>query len=162
MSTFLVAVIDHSHARLFALTESDFPEQSPPVLLEQQHISNPMADQTAQALWTNIQSGHNRATVSHTHGYDDHRDDHLREFDRRFATQIVNELLTLHNEHQSDRLILAAEPQILGVVRNVLSLNQVKSLKVRELAKDLGKFSPPEIHQYLADRDLLPKPYRLL
>lgn len=160
MTRFLIAVVNHRRARLFTFTGSDFPEQLGPALIEHQEVLNDNFDQSAQALWSNTQSGHNRSTVSHTYGYDDHRESHRQEFERRFADVIIEQFQILQKTYQPHRFILVAAPKLLGIIRNSLTPSQVKSLQPHELTKDLSKFTPSEIHEYLANKQLLPEPYR--
>lgn len=161
MTYTLIAVVDHNCARLFRFEESDFPEQSPPVFTELNQILNSVRDRSAQALWSNTQSGHNRSVGSHTYGYDDHRDNHIREFERRFVSDLVNEIESLKKAAPFNRLILVAAPQMLGITRQTLSPQIIESVDFQEMAKDLSKFTPTEIHKYLASKDQLPQPYRV-
>lgn len=160
MSCFLVAVVDHSRARLFTFEDSDFPEQSPPALIEQKDFTNEASRQMGQDLWSNSQSGHNRSAVSHTYGYDDHRQNHLREFERRFASEVTGQLQQMQTTCEPTKLVLVAEPQILGILRETIQSCPLRSLRCEELAKDISKLSVSQIHQYLADKALLPPPYR--
>lgn len=161
MTYLLIAVIDHSCARLFTFEESDFPEQSPPTLVERQQLHNESARQNAAALWSDTQAGNNRSTVSNPYGYDDRRDNHMREFERRFVKAVASELRPLKETYQPRKLILVAESQILSAARKAITADSaLKSLKCDELAKDLGHFTTPEIHQYLAKQQLVSSPYR--
>ena len=157
MTRFLIAVVNHRHARLFTFEENDFPEKYPPALTERQEVINEHFNQRAKALWSNLQSGHNRSTVSHTYGYDDHRASHIQEFERRFVEDIVSQFQTLHEAYHPHRFILVAAPKLLGLIRSSLTPGQVESLQPYELAKDLNKFTTPDIYRYLAEKQLLPK-----
>ena len=161
MTCFLIAVMDHSCARLFTFEESDFPEQEPSALIERKQLHNESARENAQELWSDTQAGSNRSVVSHTYSYDDRRDQHIREYERRFVETVASELLILRKSYQTSELILVAETQVLGVARKVLSAkHEFKTMKCSELSKDLGYFTTPQIHQYLADKKLVPSPYR--
>ena len=107
-------------------------------------------------LWSSTKTGRNRGSAGQAHGYDDHRENHVSEFERSFAKEIASKTAALAQSRQAQEVLVVAEPQILGLLREVLSSQIPKQLKVTELAKDLCKLKPLELHEYLAHRDLLP------
>ena len=74
----------------------------------------------------------------------------------RFAQMIATHVINLTQTHQAQRVILVAESQILGCLREVLAPQLPKTLQVQELAKDLCKLKPLAIHEHLATKHLLP------
>lgn len=156
MSKCLVIIVNKTKARFLALMDPQPLEQSGPGLVEQQEISNPVQRQASRELWANTKSGGNRGSARQVHGYDDHRQSHLDEFDRRFAQVIIAEILNFSQSHPTRRLILVAEPQILGHLRPILTTTLPKSIVTQELAKDLCKLSASEIYSYLLNKHLLP------
>ncbi len=158
MNKTFVAVIDGTKARFFTLQHPDFPEyESGPDLVEQECLTNNAKELQGKELWSNTKTGSNHGSSSKGHNYDDHRENHLLEFERSFAKEIVNRVVNLTKENESNQLILVAEPQILGTVREVLNHQVSKNLKVDELAKDLCKHRTGEIQEYLADKQLIPQ-----
>ena len=65
-------------------------------------------------------------------------------------------LIQLIRVYKAKHLILVAEPQVLGYVRESLIPMLPQNLELRELAKDLCKLKIKEIHEYLANKKLLP------
>jgi protein required for attachment to host cells len=157
MNQSVVAVIDGTKARFFTLEAAEFPEyQSSPNLVEQECLTSAAKELQGKDLWANTKTGRNRGSSGQAHSYDDHRENHMDEFERSFAKEIANKTAELAQSRQAQAVLLVAEPQILGLVREVISSQIPKHLKVTELAKDLCKLKSLELHEYLAHRDLLP------
>lgn len=152
----LVAVMDGSKARFFILSSLELaPDEAGPKLIEQESLYNSAQEMQGQELWANVKTGRNRGAAGQAHSYDDHRQNHRVEFERRFAQAIINRITDLAEQHEMRHLILVAEPQILGILRDfAASLSQ--QLTVHEVAKDLCRLSAQELHGYLAERSLLP------
>lgn len=157
MSQFLVAAMNGTTARFFTLESavSTDPE-SDLKLVECESLTNSETGLSGEELWTTTKPGRNRGVNGQAHGYDDHRQNHRAEFERRFAQSITTQLLNLAQTHHAQKLILIAEPQTLGVMRDVCTPVLSKQLKVQELARDLCHFKPQELHEYLAEKGQLP------
>lgn len=163
MSKFLVATVDRAIARFFTLesatlSESDSGDQ---ILVEHESISSAAGELSGKALWANVQSGRNRGASGKAHRYDDHRQNHKIEFERRFAKSIATHLMDLAQTHHVRQLTLIATPQILGLMREVFTPLPSKQLKLNELARDLCHLKPHELHDYLARKGQLPARSRL-
>lgn len=162
MNRFIVAVVNGTRARFLTLEPVDFPYESGPNLVEQSELLSPLKEMAGQELWATPKTGRNRGNGSQGHNYDDHRDNHLVEFERRFASAIASQLTHLLQTHPASTLVLAAEPQILGLMRDCLSSSTAKSVNVHELSKDLCHLRPKDLHEYLANKGLLPARRRAL
>ncbi|NES81140.1 MAG: host attachment protein [Moorea sp. SIO2B7] len=157
MNQSVIAVIDGTRARFFTLEQPELPEyESGPNLIEQESLFNQAKELHGKELWANTKTGRNRGSGSQGHGYDDHRQNHIGEFERSFAKDIVGHIISLTQAHQSRQVVLVAEPQILGFVREVLTPQAPKNIKIQELAKDLCKLKPSKIHEYLSSKGILP------
>jgi protein required for attachment to host cells len=157
MSRFLVTAINSAKARFFTLEPAAHPEfESSPKLVEHHSIVCPEQELQGDELWANTKTGRNRGAGGQAHSYDDHRQNHLIEFERRFAQSIATQLLNLAQTHQAQQLVLVAEPQILGLLREAIVPVLPKHLKMVELARDLCHLKPHELHEYLADKGELP------
>lgn len=157
MNQAVVAVIDGTRARFFTLEPAEFPEyESGPNLVERDCLTNATKEMQGRELWANTKTGRNRGQSGQAHGYDDHRQNHVSEFERNFAKEIAGKVLDLVQANHAQQVVLVAEPQILGLLREALSTQLPKQLKVTELAKDLCKLKPLELHEYLADKEILP------
>jgi protein required for attachment to host cells len=158
MTRFLVAVVNGAKARFLTLEPLDAPElESGPDLIERCDLVNPAFEMAGQDLWANTKTGRNRGGGGKGHNYDDHRDNHLGEFGRRFAQDIVTEIDRIIAEYKLNSLILVAEPQILGVLRDCLHNTNGRSITIDELAKDLCRLKSRQLHDYLFQKNLLPE-----
>ena len=157
MKQAVVAVLDGTRARFFTLETAEFPEyESSPNLVEHESLTNKTKELAGKDLWANIKTGGNRGSRSQSHGYDDHRENHLNEFERSFAKEIESKIIALVQERDARQLLLVAEPQMLGFIRESLTPHLPKNVKLQELAKDLCKLKPLDIHEYLAHKNLIP------
>lgn len=157
MNHSVVAVMDGTKARFFTLEVAEFPEyQSSPNLVEHQCLTNAAKEMAGKELWANTKTGRNRGSRSQGHGYDDHRQNHISEYERNFAKEVCHQIIELINQCDSRHVLLVAEPQMLGFVRECLTPHLTKNIHLQELAKDLCKLKPLELHEYLADKNLVP------
>jgi protein required for attachment to host cells len=153
----LVAVLDGTRARFLTLEAAEFPElESGPNLVEQDSLINEVNEMQGQELWSTAKTGRHKGTGGQSHSYDDHRQNHRVEFERKFATQISAKIADLAQSHQSEQIVIVAEPQILGLMRETLISVLPRQLKVNELAKDVCQLKPQELHHYLAGKGVLP------
>lgn len=159
MNKSLVVVIDSTKARFLTLELTDFTEyESGAHLIEQEGLLNPERETQGQELWSSTKTGRNRGSSGQAHSYDDHRENHVVEFERRFAQMTATQISSLAQMHQINQLILIAEPQILGLMREVLAHGMPTHFKINELAKNLCHLKPHALHEYLANQGLLPAP----
>ena len=157
MTQVIVAVVDGAKARFLTLESAEFPEyESGPNLIEHEGLLNSEKERQGQELWANTKTGCNRGSAGQAHGYDDHRQNHMIEFERRFAQKIAAKIAHLSHIHQTQRVLLVAEPQILGLMREALTSILPKTLEISELAKDLCQLKPNQLQEYLANKKLLP------
>lgn len=154
MNQFCVVVADTSHARFFTLEDTRMPEiESGPNLVEQKSIENPESPDRLD--WSNLKSGRNRASGGGpAHGYDDHRQQHEIESERRFANHIVDECRQLKATHKANNIILVASKQMLGLLRKAYGSHEAPA---SELARDLTKLTPRKLHEHLSRAKLLPE-----
>jgi protein required for attachment to host cells len=155
MSPVLVVVADGAKVRFFTLEEKDVGGEFRPHLLEDQALLNPEQKLPGQQLWSGAESqaGHFQEGKSQAHSYDDRRRDHEVEYERRFAQLISKQILS--QTRQLHHLLLIAEPRLLGLLREVLKPALPKTLKLRELDKNLCHLKPQELYEYLVNRHLL-------
>ena len=157
MAKFAVAVLDGTSARFFTLDSAARAEyESSPNLSEHEGLSDSTKELHSQELWANTKTGRNRGTSGQAHSYDDHRQNHELEFEKRFANRISSAMLKMIKTHQAKQLILVAEPQILGMMREAMTDKLFKTLNLAEVAKDICHFNVNQIHDYLAKKELLP------
>lgn len=157
MTKFAVAVINGTQARFFTLDSAALSDhESSPNLIEHEGLSDSTKELRGQELWANTKTGRNRGTSGQAHSYDDHRQNHKVEFGKRFAQKISNAMVNLINAEGAKQLIVVAEPQILGLMRETIKDGLFKNLNVTEVDKDICHFNSNQIHDYLAKKSLLP------
>lgn len=78
------------------------------------------------------------------------RDDLHRREKERFAQSLAEALDKRLANREYDRLVIAAAPETLGVIRSALS-EKVKAIILGEVAKDLTKVPNPQVKLHLGD-----------
>ena len=153
-----VIVAGGSHARFFTLEDAGVPElESGPRLVELRDLINPEHKAHEGTLWSSGKAGRNRAPGGGAaHGYDDHREQHGEEFERRFARDIAEEATRLVKSHNTQHVILVAQKRMLGLLRIALDPLLKAGVNVQEFATDLGKLPPQDLHAHLSRQHLLP------
>jgi protein required for attachment to host cells len=154
MDNSCVVVVDGARARFLVLEPG---ADTRPSLVEQSDLINPETDVKGRDLWSDTKTGRGRESRgTPAHGYDDHRDAHEEEFRRRFAVRVVETAMSLAHARGAGRLIVAADPRMLGHLRPVLATATKNGVEIREVPKDLTKLTASELHRRLAEEALLP------
>jgi len=158
MSEYCVVVADAARARFFTLEPAQDPEtESGPRLREHKVLVNPEREAHGRDVFRDTRSGSNRAGGGGpAHGYDDHREQHEQEFERRFARLVAAEAESLSHACGASRLILAAPPRMLGFLRRDVEALARGGMQIREAASNLTKLAPHDIQSHLAKDRLLP------
>ena len=156
MQNSIVTVINRTKARFFVLESNEFEPQPSFNFTEIEALSSSTQELQGQELWSTTKPGRNRGTVGQAHSYDDHRDNHQIEFERRFAREVTTRLAALIQQGNPRQLLLIAEPHLMGIIREILVPELPKNLKLNELTKDLYQLKVHELHQYLTSKALLP------
>lgn len=158
MSEYCVVVASSGRAKLFTLEPSELPEmESGPNLVERKQLSSEEPKAPAGELWSEVKSSRNRAPNGGSHAYDDHRDRHLAEYERRFAADVAQAATTLAAKSGAKKVILVAHDHFLGVMRDAMRPNFRNGTRLLEFAKDLSKLSAHEIHAHLSRDQMLPQ-----
>ncbi|MFC1748937.1 host attachment protein [Pseudomonadota bacterium] len=155
MSDYCVVVADGARARLFTLEQADIGE-SGPNLVEISDLANPESNAAGKEIYSEDKSGRGVSTGGGgAHGYDDHRNQHIDETERRFAKIVAAAAAGSVQQNKLGCLIVAAEPRMMGHLRDAMG-PAVAGLKVKEVVKDLTKLSAYELHEHLAADNVLP------
>ncbi|AKJ64125.1 host attachment protein [Kiritimatiella glycovorans] len=162
MSYYFVVVADGSRARFFELQSTDMPElESGPTLVEQTSISNPETGKSEGEVFADTRSGSNRvSSAANPHAYDDHRERHMEEFERRFAREVGKEAVSRAGKLDTRCLVLVADPRMLHYLQGEVSSFKNGKRDLVEYARDLTKLAPDEIHRHLAKDGLIPEKKR--
>jgi len=158
MINYCILVCNGTRARFFSIESTNLTNPLVgPRLVEQQDLANTEASTAGKDTWTDLKSGRNTASGGGpAHGYDDHRDQHEEEFMRRFAGDVAAEAMRLIPEKKTTCLIIVAGHRMLGLLRNAMEIPTTDHVEVKEVAKDLVRFSAQDIHEYLSSAGLLP------
>lgn len=157
MSEYCVVVAGGSKARILTLEPVEFPElQSGPNLVEHATLENPEHRAHDAQVLAELRSGRNRAAFGPAHGYDDHRQQHDKEVDKRFARDIASELDRIVHTNGFQHVVLCADKRMLGMLRPSLAISVGAAVDVHEVPKDLGKLNCRQIHDRLAEDGHLP------
>ncbi len=158
MSDYCVVVADGAHARFFTLEPAELPEvESGPKLIERGQLLNPEKEKADGDLFSDSKPGRGRGPRGGpSHGYDDHRVQHENEMDRLFARDVVTKARRVAQTHQASSVVLLAPARMLGLFRQNLATLYKHGIRVQKLAKDLTRFSPRQIHDFLSKEKILP------
>ena len=105
--------------------------------------------QAGSALDT--QTRHSRS-VAFTHDQRHQDQDHD---DRKFAREVIQELVGYLKSDHADQLLLVAPPQFLGALREHKQTLRSEVGDIQDVAKELTHLTIPEIRNYLEQKILL-------
>jgi protein required for attachment to host cells len=155
MNQYCVVVANGARARFFTLEDVDSPEtEYGPNLIEKLDLANPEHELNGTEIYSDNNGG-NRSKNGQSHAYDDHRDRHSEEQERRFANSIAEQCAKM-GKSSNNGIVLVSQKRMLGHLRQAME-SKLKGISTQELAKDLSKLSPMELHEHLARENLIPK-----
>jgi protein required for attachment to host cells len=157
MKPWYVVVADKGRARFISLEWPEDPDvEGGPKLSELSELVNAEAKLKDTELFTG-KTGRNNTTNGHWGaGFDDHRDRQRAQNNERFAKQIADVIEKRVRELRPPRVVLAAEPQMLGHLRGKLNAALFHDIELTELSQDLSGQSLSQIHKVLVQRQLAP------
>lgn len=162
-----VVTMDASRARFFALEVQEAGAQGRLTrLVEIEDLASAGRRQREGEIFSSSRPGVNSSPGGFggrgvQHGTDDRREHHMDEFDRRFAVEVVDSLSRHVAELDASRAVVIADPNMLGLVRTAIAKESKLDVEVCEVKKDLSWQSPVEVHDRLAEQELLPPRGRL-
>jgi protein required for attachment to host cells len=154
----IVVVADSGRGRVYALEpEEKQGSTNIPPLREVASMVNSSRRLRDDEVFSESRPGlrQGAAGVS-VHGVDDRRDSHKDELDRRFAGDIVDKVLEVTRGLGAKRIVLAASPHMLGHLRSRTAKWSESGYEVEELARDLTQLTPAQLHDRLAEEELIP------
>jgi protein required for attachment to host cells len=156
-----IIAADGSRARFItAQLSDDVSFEGSPKLLEHPALVNPLGELNEREKFSDRES--RKPSGAGPRGAqpvsDDHRESHQLEDKRRFVRLILEAADRFIQAEGPSRLLLLAEPQLLGVLRGESSPQRWGKLEVQELAQDLSGKSLSELREVLTRRGLLPEP----
>ena len=155
MMNTVIVVANGSRARFFSLRPAEAPEyESSPRMVEHETLVNPEQEAAGKDLWSDSKSGRNRSAGGVVHRYDDHRNQHRVEYERRFVQSVAGEAANLARSQGAMRVVVTADNRMLGMLRG--ELHRTNGFEIKEVAKDYSKFSVQDLHAQLASLALIP------
>ena len=150
MKSYCVVVADNARARFFHLGDGNN-------LVEVDDLVNPEGEAAGKEIYAENKSGRNSAPMqAGAHGYDDHRNGRRQQVEQRFAHQIADKAVNSAGRHQANQLLIVANDHLLGRLRNELKVPPTAKIQVKEVAKNLSKLKPSELHEHLAADGVVP------
>jgi protein required for attachment to host cells len=143
MSKRLVVVADQSRARIFTVDDPRGPLQ------QVDELEHPEARKREQEL-TSDRPGRSFDSAGQGRHAMGTSVEPKKEETIRFAKQITDYVRAAHNEGRCDRLLLAAGPPLLGLLRD--KLKTLSGVEISELEKNLGQHNALEIRGHLPER----------
>lgn len=140
-----IATIDAASARLFQYEETD---GRAPELREIGDLTNPGRREREHDLFSD-----SKGSRSPSFGWgstNDHREAHIAHWDHAFAKLVVTEIDRVAHDLGMAHVILVAPPRMLGTLRPLAGVLRRPGGKLDEIERDLGRFSPSQIHDHLA------------
>lgn len=156
-----IVAVDGARARFITAEVVDDPAfEGNPRLFEHDNIVNPLGALPARETFSDRPSRKPSGAGPRGAGplSDDHRDRHEAEDQRRFAKRVAEAAQRFVGEQAVTRLVLAAGPNSLGVLRAAFDASSSNGTERVELALDLSGKSLPQIRDLLVKRGLLPAP----
>jgi protein required for attachment to host cells len=145
MNTTWVVVADHTRARLF---RAEPPHATLHEFGDMVHPESRMHPRDmAQDEPGTTRDSHGQGV----HGMGTHYSPREQEY-IRFAHEVVQHLEKAHNTHQFEHLVIAAEPDFLGFLRNAMP-HGLRATVIQEIGKELTHIPRAEdIRRHLPER----------
>jgi len=157
MSNIGIVVADGARARFLTVHEPDeLTVEEGSRLVERSDLVHPEGDLPARELFSDRGGRIHGSPGGSAHGSDGGHERHQQEFARRFAGRVLEAARSFVTEFRIERLLLAAEPRMLGLLRAELMHHGLTGVAVVELGEDLSGRSLSDIRSILARHALLP------
>lgn len=156
MSNTCIVVADSARARLFTVMSDENPRRKLR-LVEQLVLVNPESQACGKNSIGRVKTDRNtnrQAGPGHPIGAQ--RERHQLEHERRFGGEIVERAAALVANWSEGRMLLIAEPRLLGLMREPLRRALKRTIKLEELAKDYSGLSTAELERQFVSQRLLP------
>ena len=163
-TTFGVVAADAARARFLILRVPEENMGELATITELATLSDPEARIRDAELFSETRPGMRReGPQGPRHTVSDRREGHRRAAGQRFAAEIVTHARRLWRQYGVTRMVLAASPSMLGLLRPAMDEGNASTppWSIGEVARDLTRLTAPALHDALADEGLLPPRGRL-
>lgn len=144
-----IVVANTGRARFFTV-EPDEPLLARPKLVEQKVLVNPHLREAEAAPGRVRTETNTDRQAGPVHPIVAQRARHEFELDRRFAQQIEQHVAEFTRAWTRGRVVLVAEPQLLGLLREALRSGLNPGVELKELAKNYTHMTVAELRDHLA------------
>lgn len=147
-------VADGARARLFFAVPDEAPRRTIR-LVEQAALVNAETQSRGRngAGLVNSERNTNRE-AGPVHPVGAQRERHRLEHERRFGAEIVERAINMTRDWDEGRMVLIAEPRLLGLMRERLREAVNSKIRLEELAKDYSGFSVAELERAVVEQSL--------
>ena len=150
MNQYCVVVANGSQAKFFTLENSEFPElESSPTLVEATTITHPDYISIQKYRPFHGQEGLSAGPTTVV------SENHIQDRNKKFLKTIAKEADKMNKDFNFSEMVLVSQKRLINDLRLAVT-DKVKGVHTQELAKDLSKLGPRELHNYLAKEKLLP------
>jgi protein required for attachment to host cells len=158
MARTCIIVVDGAHARFLTLEIPEDPSVDGGArLVEHRDFVNPEADIPARELFSDRRGRAHASPTGGAHALDDGRERHRQELERRYVRRLVDETERfLQQQQQARRLLLVAEPRLLGVYRQQLRPERSSQIEIIEVGENLSQRPISQIQSILASSGVVP------
>jgi len=151
MNTTCVVVAGAETARFFRVEAVDSPRVATR-LVESAVLANPPLRLRGRSVTGRVRTETNtNRQGGPVHPIAAQRERHRTELGRRFGDQIARHAAALTKSWKEGTIVLVAERRALGVLRKSVRGKLGSGIKLDEVAKDLVKLTPAELHDHLSD-----------
>ena len=151
-----IAVVDASRARLFSFSADAGASENEPQLREVEDLASPARRQRSGQLFSESGTTGIRTTTGHASARVDHREAHLADIDTKFAHAIMARFCAVIDEAGATTAMIVASPNMLGLLRPLTAPLTTRGIEITDLALDLTRETPSQLHDHLTSRGLLP------
>jgi len=161
MSKLGIIIADGARARFITAEVVEDPDlEGSPRLTEHGNLVHPIRDVPEREEFSDRPSRKPAGAGPHGAGpaTNDHRERHAAEDERRFAQSMLEAIPRFARDHELRRVVLAATPRLLGVLRGQLDPTALRAIQLEELALELSGSSLSQIREVFTKRGILPEP----
>jgi protein required for attachment to host cells len=154
MKNTCLIIADGARARLFFAVPDEAPRRKIR-LIEQAALVNAETQSRGRngAGLVNSERNTNRQ-AGPMHPVGAQRQRHRLEHERRFGAEIVERAINMTRDWNEGRMVLIAEPRLLGLMRERLREAVNSKIRLEELAKDYSGFSTAELERVVIEQGL--------
>jgi len=152
-----ILVADAGTARLFDVEEVDSPRARLALVERTALTGNLNLRSRGESVTGKVRTETNSDRGSGpVHPIAEQRERHRGELERRFGQEIIRQTAELTQDWERGVVVLVAEPQLLGLIREPLRKALHRGIDLKELARDYVHLTAPELYDRLASNGIVP------